>query len=254
MQNQATSLLPSGAVLQSCSAMAASGAISGTLASIQVGVPKSYGYEDAADPHDLPWTTGFFKSSANGPVFVRFMNLEGDRQADLKHHGGVDKAVLAYSADHYPKWREELGMPEMPHGAFGENLTIGGLSEESVCIGDHYRIGDATFEVSQPRQPCWKLARRWRMHNLTGIVVANGRTGWYFRVLQEGLIEAGMSVSLIERPNPEWTAARANQILHHRRTDLALTLELAAVPRLSNAWVRELHERADLLRATTLSA
>ena len=234
--------------------MAASGAISGTLASIQVGVPKSYGYEDAADPHDLPWTTGFFKSSANGPVFVRFMNLEGDRQADLKHHGGVDKAVLAYSADHYPKWREELGMPEMPHGAFGENLTIGGLSEESVCIGDHYRIGDATFEVSQPRQPCWKLARRWRMHNLTGIVVANGRTGWYFRVLQEGLIEAGMSVSLIERPNPEWTAARANQILHHRRTDLALTLELAAVPRLSNAWVRELHERADLLRATTLSA
>jgi len=234
--------------------MAASGAISGTLASIQVGVPKSYGYEDAADPHDLPWTTGFFKSSANGPVFVRFMNLEGDRQADLKHHGGVDKAVLAYSADHYPKWREELGMPEMPHGAFGENLTIGGLSEESVCIGDHYRIGDATFEVSQPRQPCWKLARRWRMHNLTGIVVANGRTGWYFRVLQEGLIEAGMSVSLIERPNPEWTAARANQTLHQRGNDLALTLELAAVPRLSNAWVRELHERADLLRATTLSA
>ena len=234
--------------------MAASGAISGTLASIQVGVPKSYGYEDAADPHDLPWTTGFFKSRANGPVFVRFMNLEGDRQADLKHHGGVDKAVLAYSADHYPKWREELGMPEMPHGAFGENLTIGGLSEESVCIGDHYRIGDATFEVSQPRQPCWKLARRWRMHNLTGIVVANGRTGWYFRVLQEGLIEAGMSVSLIERPNPEWTAARANQTLHQRGNDLALTLELAAVPRLSNAWVRELHERADLLRATTLSA
>lgn len=234
--------------------MPAFDAISGTLTSIQVGLPKTYGYEDAADPHDLSWTTGFFKSPANGPVFVRFMNLDGDRQADLKHHGGVDKAVLAYSADHYPKWREELAMPEMPHGAFGENLTIDGLSEESVCIGDRYRIGDARFEVSQPRQPCWKLARRWRMHKLTGIVVANGRTGWYFRVLEEGLIQAGASVSLIERPNPEWTAARANQILHHRRSDLALTLELAAVPRLSNAWVRELHERADLLRAAALSA
>lgn len=228
--------------------------VSATLKSIQVGTPKDYGRHNASDPHDLPWTTGFFKLPVSGPVFARTPNLDGDRQADLKHHGGVDKAVLAYSADHYPKWREELGMPEMPHGAFGENLTIGGLSEESVCIGDRYRIGDATFEVSQPRQPCWKLARRWRMHKLTGIVVANGRTGWYFRVLQEGLIEAGMSVSLIERPNPEWTAARANQTLHQRRNDLALTLELAAVPRLSNAWVHELHERADLLRATTPSA
>ena len=234
--------------------MSFSTSASATLKSIQVGKPKSYGHQNASDPHDLPWTTGFFKSPANGPVFARFMNLDGDRQADLTHHGGVDKAVLAYSADHYPKWHEELAMPEIPHGAFGENLTIGGLSEESVCIGDRYRIGDATFEVSQPRQPCWKLARRWRMHKLTGIVIANGRTGWYFRVLEEGLIEAGMSVSLIERPNPEWTAGRANQILHHRRNDLALTLELAAVSHLSNAWVRELHERADLLRAAALSA
>ena len=92
-------------------------------------------------------------------------------------------------------------MPEMPFGAFGENLTITGLSEQSVCIGDIFRIGRCTFEVSQPRQPCWKLARRWRMHELMRLVVRNGRSGWYLRVLEEGWIEARMPVALIERPN-----------------------------------------------------
>ena len=218
------------------------------LYSVQAGMPKSYGFEDAADPHDKSWTTGFFKSPIEGPVFVGSTNLTGDGQADLKNHGGVDKAVLAYSADHYPKWREELPLPDMPCGAFGENLTIAGLSEESVCIGDVFRVGEVVFEVSQPRQPCWKLARRWRMHDLTGLVVGNGRSGWYLRVLDQGSVEAGMPVTLIERPNPAWSIARANVILHHRRTDLALTLELADVPRLADSWVQELRERAERLR------
>ena len=135
-----------------------------------------------------------------GRVFVGRTNLVGDGQADLENHGGIDKAVLAYSADHYPKWRRELSLPDMPYGAFGENLTISGLSEESVCIGDTLRIGTVTFEVSQPRQPCWKLARRWRMHELTGLVVRNGRSGWYLRVLEEGWIEASMPVMLIGPP------------------------------------------------------
>jgi MOSC domain-containing protein YiiM len=97
-----------------------------TLYSIQIGTPKNYGFEDAADKHDKPWTTGFFKTRIQGPVFVGTTNLAGDGQADLKNHGGIDKAVLAYSADHYPKWRDELRMPDMPCGAFGENLTIAG--------------------------------------------------------------------------------------------------------------------------------
>jgi len=220
------------------------------LSSIQIGAPKSYGFEDAVDVHDKPWTTGFFKTPVKGPVFVGETNLAGDGQADLENHGGVDKAVLAYSADHYPKWREELGLPDMPYGAFGENLTIAGLSEQSVCIGDIFRIGNATFEVSQPRQPCWKLARRWRMHELTGLVVRNGRSGWYLRVLEEGWIEPQMPVTLIERPNPTWPIARANEILHRHRNDLALTLKLAAVPGLADSWVGELQERAERLRAS----
>jgi MOSC domain-containing protein YiiM len=219
------------------------------LYSIQIGAPKNYGFEDAVDAHDKAWTTGFFKAPIEGPVFVGAMNLEGDGQADLKNHGGVDKAVLAYSADHYPNWRDQLRMPDMPCGAFGENLTIAGLSEELVCIGDIFRVGAVTFEVSQPRQPCWKLARRWRMHELTGLVVRNGRTGWYLRVLEQGWIEAQMPVALVERPNPEWPIARANEILHHRKADLPLTLELADVPRLAASWVEELRERAERLPA-----
>jgi MOSC domain-containing protein YiiM len=221
----------------------------GILRSIQIGIPQSYGFQNAADAHDMPWTTGFFKTPVEGPIFASTTNLAGDGQADLENHGGVDKAVLAYSADHYPKWRDELRMPDMPYGAFGENLTIAGLSEESVCIGDIFRIGKAVFEVSQPRQPCWKLARRWRRHELTGLVVRNGRSGWYLRVQEQGWIEAKMPVELIGRPNPAWSIARANEILHHRRTDLQFTVELAGVPGLADSWVEELQERAARLRA-----
>jgi MOSC domain-containing protein YiiM len=219
------------------------------LESVQIGAVRNYGRYDAVNTHDLPWTTGFFKAPVSGPVYVSKVNLDGDGQADLINHGGVDKAVLAYSADHYPKWREELHIPDMPFGAFGENLTISGLNEELVCIGDTFRIGPVKLEVSQPRQPCWKLARRWRMHELTGLVIRNGRSGWYFRVLEKGNIEPHMPVTLFERPNPEWSIARANHILHHERTDLAATLELAAVPKLAGSWVEELQERAERLRA-----
>jgi MOSC domain-containing protein YiiM len=215
------------------------------LCSIQLGKPTSYGSENAADPHDQPWTTGFFKTPVQGRVFADATNLAGDGQADLMHHGGIDKAVLAYSADHYPKWRDELHLPDMPYGAFGENLTIAGLTEKSVCVGDVFRIGEAAFEVSQPRQPCWKLARRWRMHELTPAVVHNGRSGWYFRVLERGWIEAGEPVTLQARPNPAWTIARAHEILHHRKTDVPLALELASLPQLSNSWVQELRQRAE---------
>ena len=217
------------------------------LCSIQIGTPQDYGFEGALDPHDQPWKTGFFKTPIDGPVFVSATNLAGDGQADLKNHGGIDKAVLAYSADHYPRWRDELRLPGMPFGAFGENLTIAGLTEQLVHIGDIFRIGAVTFEVSQPRQPCWKLARRWRRHELTGLVVRNGRSGWYLRVLEQGWIEAQMPVVLVDRPNPSWSIARANEILHHRRTDLPLTLALADVPGLADSWVQELRERAALL-------
>src|SRR5581483_9330155 len=195
--------------------------LSAIVRSIQVGMPKNYGLENAPDVHDRPWTTGFYKEPVQGVAFVGKINIAGDAQADLFNHGGPDKAVLAYSADHYPKWRRELRIPEMPFGAFGENLTITGLSEDSVCIGDIYQVGTATFEVSQPRQPCWKLARRWRVHELTTMVVRNGRSGWYLRVGEEGWIEATRAVSLMDRPNEDWRVARADDSMNHRQHDFS---------------------------------
>src|SRR5262249_39020496 len=114
-------------------------------------------------------------------------------------------------------------------------------------IGDIFAIGDVRFEVSQPRQPCWKLARRWRMHELTGMVVESGRSGWYLRVLEPGRIERGLPVVLLQRPNPEWSVARANRIYHHHKTDAALTRALAEVSRLSPAWSEKLRDRAERL-------
>ena len=218
-----------------------------TLLSIQVGKPQSYGTEGATITHDKPWTTGFFKSPITTPVFATHTHLEGDGQADLKHHGGPDKAILAYSADHYPQWKNDIHL-DLPYGAFGENLTISTLSEESVHIGDIYTIGPVTVEVSQPRQPCWKLARRWRMNELVPMVINNGRTGWYLRVLREGFLEPHLPVKLLDRPNPDWPIARANRVLHHHKKDLDLTLQLAQVPKLAASWVDELVERADRLR------
>ena len=165
------------------------------LVSIQVGLPRFYGRPGADDPMDRPWETGFFKQPVDGPRWLGRTNLAGDGQADLVNHGGPDKAVLCYAASHYPGWRGELDRPELPHGAFGENFTIEGLTEETVCVGDTYRLGGAIVQVSQPRQPCWKLAWRWRLKELTALVERSGRTGWARRVAQRG-----MTASTIRRP------------------------------------------------------
>lgn len=211
------------------------------LLSIQVGLPTDRGVEGAADPMDRPWTSGFFKESVNGPVRLGTLNFEGDGQADLVNHGGPDRPVLAYSADHYPGWREELGRPDLPFGAFGENLTIDGLDEDRVCIGDSFAIGPVVrLQVSQPRQPCWKLARRWRIKDLPARVVNTSRSGWYLRVLEEGTLVAGLEVSLLERPYPDWTVRRASAAMRHWRDRREEVLELASLPLLSASWRSDL--------------
>jgi MOSC domain-containing protein YiiM len=219
------------------------------LYSIQVGTPSSCGFADAIDAREKPWTTGFFKTPVNGPMFVGATNLDGDGQPDLKSHGGIDKAVLAYSLDHSAKWRHELQMPDMTCGAFGENLPIAGWNEKSVYIGDIFRIATLTFEVSKPRQPCGKLASCWRIDELTGLLVRNGRRGWYLRLREQGWIEARMPVVLIKCPNPAWSIARANEILRRRKMDLPLTLELAGVRALADSWVEEWRARRPFARA-----
>lgn len=204
---------------------------SGKLVSIQVAKPQAFNDEVGE------WTTGFFKQPLSGSVFVSETNVEGDGQADLVHHGGVDKAVLAYAAGHYPSWETELGV-QMPNGAFGENLTIEDLDERNVCVGDQWEIGSVVLEVSQPRQPCWKLSRRWNNKLLPKLVVSNGRTGWYFRVLQVGNIQPSVDVLLLERPHPDWTIMRANEVFYRGGSEEKTAL--AQVAKLSDAWKQEL--------------
>jgi MOSC domain-containing protein YiiM len=212
------------------------------LCSIQVGMPTPYGTEGAADEMDRAWVTSFVRQPVEGRIWFGRENLAGNQQADTKNHGGPDKAALCYAASHYPDWRAELNRPDFPHGGFGENFTVAGLSEANVCIGDTYQIGEVRAQVSQPRGPCWKIARRWRIEDLTARVLASGRTGWYLRVLTEGYVEAGQPFVMLDRPYPQWTIARVNAIIHHRNDPE--TAALGACPLLSSALRERLTTRA----------
>ena len=150
---------------------------SGRIIAVLVGMPRTYGTEGAADPLERPWTTALYKEPVAGPVRLGRENLSGDQPAQRSVHGGPEMAVLAYAAAHYPRWRDELGLPDLPYGAFGENLLVDGFDESSVCIGDVFAVGDARIQVSQPRGPCWKLERRWRIPDLIARVRDTGRGG-----------------------------------------------------------------------------
>ena len=207
---------------------------------ICIGQIRQYGCADAIDPLDRLWATAFFKTPVVGRVSIGVGGITGDAQADRVHHGGPDKALLAYSADHVRAWESELGEAEIPDGGFGENLTCTGFSETYVCIGDRWRVGEVLLEVTQPRQPCWKLGRRWRRPELVKRIVETGRTGWYLRVVETGQLAAPIGIDLVDRPHPDWTIDRANDIFYRGRGNAAAVEELAALPQLSSAWRDEL--------------
>jgi MOSC domain-containing protein YiiM len=210
-----------------------------TVLGLQVGRPAEHVTSTGRE-----YATAFWKAPVHEPRWLARTQLEGDEQADLRVHGGADKALLAYAAAHYPGWAAHLGLDELAHGAFGENITVADLVEAQVCIGDVWLLGAAVVQVTQPRQPCWKLNARWDRDDLVAEVERTGRSGWYVRVLTEGLVAPGVSLELLERPHPDWTIERANDLMHHRRHDAALAAELAAVPPLSDSWRRTLSARA----------
>ncbi|HEU4670355.1 MAG TPA: MOSC domain-containing protein [Dyella sp.] len=190
-------------------------------------------------------STGIFKQPVEGPVRVLDEHLEGDGQADRIHHGGADKAVYAYALEHYPWWERELGRTGMLHGQFGENLTIAGLDEERLCVGDQLAIGSARFVVTQPRVPCFKLGLRFGDRSLPGRFAESLRTGMYLRVLDTGVLRAGERVERIAcgrggvairplfaawlRPNDTGSRAWLERALQ--------------VPELSRAWRESLEQR-----------
>lgn len=187
----------------------------GSLVSIQVGKVNKYGDAAAKRPDEKEWTSAILKHKIGSLVYCTKLGLEGDEQADRKHHGGPDKALLAYPYEHYDKWNEELSAHDWAPGGFGENLTITQFDESTVYIGDVFQIGGVVVQVSEPRQPCYKLARKWGIKELPNLVMQNNRSGWYFRVMQPGEIYQGAEVKLIDRSNEEWSAAHVSYIIRH---------------------------------------
>nr|WP_245837361.1 MOSC domain-containing protein [Virgibacillus phasianinus] len=210
---------------------------------ILTGKVKRLGEPGAADPLDRPWESGMFKKESEGKSWLSETGIENDEVADTKNHGGPEKAVFAYPSAHYPFWQKKLGTDQMGIGAMGENFVITNVDEYAICIGDTFEIGEAIIQVSQPRQPCWKPARRFHVMDLALQIQNSGRTGWYFRVLKEGYISGGGSLNLIERPYPEWTIAACNEVMHFYKEDLRRADELASCHLLAPSWRRTLHKR-----------
>ncbi len=186
--------------------------------------------------------TGICKNPVQKPIYLTKEKFEGDEQADLVHHGGVDKAVCVYPLEHYTYWEKEVNKT-FSEGAFGENLTVRGLSEKEVCIGDTYQIGDAIVQVSQPRQPCFKLAAKHGVPDLPALVEATGYTGYYFRVTKEGLVEPGPTIHLLEKHPLHVTVAYANQIMYRDKHNLEGIQKILEVNALSASWRKMLSKR-----------
>jgi MOSC domain-containing protein YiiM len=183
-------------------------------------------------PDGVP--SGFVKHAVAAPVRVDTLGLAGDEQADLRVHGGPEKAVYAYAAANYPLWTAEFPdhTARLSPGAFGENLTVTGLTEADLCAGDVHAIGTARLQVCQPRQPCFKFALHFDDRRMPRAMVRSGRSGWYYRVLEAGVLQAGDPVRLIERPNPDLPFARLVAIVNHGHSnaaEMALLAQAAGV-------------------------
>lgn len=192
-------------------------------------------------------TSAIAKQPAAHPVAIGPLGLAGDAQADLRVHGGHDKAVHLYAWEHYAQWQRELGnlpLLQAP-GAFGENLALTGLDEAGVCLGDHWRAGSAVLEVTQGRQPCWKLNLRFGVPDMSARVQNTLRAGWYCRTRQGGVVQAGDRLKLLERPHPGWTVQRLLALIRDRECDpaaLSGVLELPLPPSWRKLFARRLEQ------------
>jgi ferredoxin-NADP reductase/MOSC domain-containing protein YiiM len=204
--------------------------VMGRLLSVNVGLPR-----------DIAWQgktvhTGIWKAPVEGPRMVRRLNIDGDGQGDLNGHGGERRAVFVYQMDSYRYWQDQLGRRDFVYGQFGENFTVDGLSDQEVCIGDRYRIGSALFEVTQPRVTCYRLGIRMNEPEMAALVVKHGRPGFYFRVLDEGEVEAGDEITQVASGPERMNVSEISALLYmpgHPRDRLERALR---IPMLSVGW------------------
>ncbi len=204
---------------------------------------------NVAEPKLVPYqiqevATGIFKKPVNGPVTVRFLNLDGDRQADLRVHGGPNKAVYAYTRENIAYWRKRLGREDLVPGTFGENLTVEELLETAVAIGDEFEIGTARFQVSQPRLPCFKLGIALGMPNFPDTFQRSRRTGFYLRVLREGVISTGDEIRRFPTPDAEpISVSEMVRIISARQLDPDDARRALKLGALSEGWKRQISDK-----------
>jgi MOSC domain-containing protein YiiM len=181
-------------------------------------------------------TTGIFKEPVNEPVMLRTLNLEGDRQADLKVHGGVTKAVYGYPSEHYVYWRPEFPEVDLRWGMFGENFTTEGMLEESVYIGDRFGIGEAEVMVTEPRMPCYKLGLKFGRPDIIKRFLASRRSGFYLAVVREGMVGAGDSIRPLGREQQEISVADVTRLYAFDREDFKSLRRALTVEALPESW------------------
>ena len=203
--------------------------------SLNTGLPKKEIF------HGREIMTGICKQPVTGPLRLNRLGFEHDGVGDLLHHGGQDKAVCVYSLVHYPYWEDILGI-KLPAAAFGENLTVSDLKEEDICIGDVFELGTALLQVSQPRQPCRTLAARYGRDDLVKLVADSGRTGFYFRVLKEGIVQKGARLKLKEKDPHGITVLFASHTFHLDRKNCEAIEKVLAVSSLSVSWQKSFQE------------
>jgi MOSC domain-containing protein YiiM len=190
--------------------------------------------------------TGIFKQPSELSHLLTLTGLQGDGQGDLVKHGGPDKAVCVYFEKRYSYWRDQLEKP-FDYGAFGENFTLSNWTEDDLCIGDIVQAGDVILQVSQPRQPCFKLGIRHQMPELPGFVQRNGYTGFYFRVIQEGSITAGTVFSLTHKHPARKSITEANRVMYVDTEDIKGIRELLDIQELAASWQQQLGSRLEKL-------
>lgn len=206
------------------------------ILSIQVGLPKTIQH------HGRAVTTGIFKLPVHGPVLLKTLNLEGDGQADLRVHGGRDKALYAYSYDVYPNWIKTRPSNDFPFGALGENLTVDELPEDQIFIGDIFELGEAIIQVAQPRMPCQKLAIKFDDPSILKQFMSIGRPGVYYRVLKEGIIRAGDSFKLIEQERVLASVLELFNLSQHGSDSLERLREILRIKSLEDGWRRRIEK------------
>ncbi len=210
------------------------------LLSVNVGMPRNVPW------HGKTVYTGVWKHPVDGPAMVRRPNIDGDGQGDTNGHGGEQRAVLVYQIQSYRHWQDHFGRDDFSYGQFGENLTVDGLSDDEVCIGDRYRIGEAEFEVTQPRVTCYRVGLRLGEPDLPALLVSHHRPGFYLRVITEGHIQAGDQIVKTRTGPHALTVADTDALLylpHRDRAKLGLAVQ---IPALSPGWQDSFH---DLLAA-----